>query len=160
MALLKFLMEPTSAAKIPACWRIEDTLFAVMELTEALEAINEPIWAVKEEMELPTYWFTRAEPDENCWTDNVVTPAEPTCAVNEEMELPTYWFTTADPDENCRTDNVVTPMDPTWDVNEEMELPTYWFTTADPEDKLLTLTEGVLMALIAMLPVDNDKVLT
>ena len=79
------------------------------------------------------------------------------------MELPTYWFTNADPEDTCSTFRVVTfafvpTKEPTWVVNDEMELPTYWFTRADPDDKFVTLTEGVLIALITSPPVEIANV--
>ena len=144
-ALLKFVIVPFVPTSVPTCAVkeeielpmnlfkdavAEDTLFAVMELTPTLDASNTPTCAVKEEMELPTYRLTEAEPVENCWAFRVVTFA------------------------------FVPTKEPIWAVKEEMELPTYWFTRADPDDKFVTLTDGVLIALIAMLPVDNDNVFT
>ena len=74
-------------------------------------------------------------------------------------------MTDADPEDTCWTFRVVTfafvpTKEPIWAVKDEMELPTYWFTRADPDDKFVTLTEGVLIALIAMLPVESDNAFT
>ncbi len=96
----------TFAMNCPVCDLSEEILFVRMLLAVTLSASNMPIWPVKEDIELPVYWFTVAIPEENCSADTVVAfvvvvSKEPICAVTEEMELPVYWLTVATPEENC-----------------------------------------------------------
>ncbi len=74
-----------------------------------------------------------------------VAPIVPNCPVIEDTLPPT----------NELAITFVAPNVPICPVKEEMEFVLSWAMNAAPEDKLITFTRGVLIALIAMLPVER-----